>query len=104
MPSSGSDGERGPEGLGALVELIGKSLRGMDHKLGYRGRDRLVLFYYEPRGDEVVWRDSRSYGFSTGAGPLFLDELAPVADLHRVNVGHGGAPAVHALLIDRADG
>ena len=87
----------------ALVALIEKSVRGLDQKLDYHGRDRFVLFYYEPRGEEVIWRDSYSYGFATGAGQLFIDELEPVADLHKVDVGGDGSPGTHVLLIDRVD-
>ena len=102
MTSFASSAEIRPAALAALVALIEKSVRGMDQKLGYHGEDRFVLFYYEPRGEEVIWWDSHSYGFSTGAGQLFIDELAPVADLHHVNVGSSGSPGTHVLLIDRA--
>jgi hypothetical protein len=94
--------ETPPAALATLVALIEKCVRCMDQKLGYHGKDRFVLFYYEPRGEEVIWRDSHSYGFSTGAGQLFIDELAPVADHHKVDVGSSGSPGTHALLIDRA--
>jgi hypothetical protein len=102
MPAFGSSAEGQPAALAALVALIEKSVRGMDQKLGYQGKDRFVLFYYEPRGEEVIWRDSHSYGFATGAGQLFIDELSPVAELHNVNVGISGSPGTHVLLIDRA--
>src|SRR5947209_4419416 len=103
MPAPPYSPESRPAALAALVALIEKSLRGMDQKLGYRGPDRFVLFYYEPRGEEVIWRDSHSYGFSTGAGQVFIDELAPVADVHKVDVGGSGTPGTHVLLIDRTD-
>ena len=102
MSTFGPNPESHPAALAALVALIENCVRGMDQKLGYHGRDRFVLFYYEPRGEEVIWRDSHSSGFSTGAGQLFIDELAPVADLHKVDVGSGGSPGTHVLLIDRA--
>jgi hypothetical protein len=75
----------------------------MDEMLGYRGPDRFVLFYYEPRGEEVLWRDSASYGFATGAWSTFLVEVAPVAEHYNVDVGCNGVPARHVLLIDRRD-
>jgi hypothetical protein len=75
----------------------------MDQKLGYHGKDRFVLFYYEPRGEEVIWQDSHSSGFSTGFGQCFIDELSPVADVHKVHVGSSGTPAAQVLLIDRAE-
>ena len=71
MPAFESSSESHPAALAALVALIEKSVRGMDQKLGYHGNDRFVLFYYEPRGEEVIWRDSHSCGFSTGAGAAF---------------------------------
>ena len=103
MSSIGSNRAEHPSALAALVALIEKSVQGMDQKLGYHGQDRFVIFYYEPRGEEVIWRDSRSYGFATGAGQLFIDELEPVAELHNVDVGGGGSPGTHVLLIDRVD-
>src|SRR2546421_1055558 len=101
MPASPLGPSGHPAALAALVALIEKSVRGLDQKLGYHGRDRFVLFYYEPRGEEVIWRDTRSSGFATGAGQLFMDELAPVADAHKVDVGGSGSPGTHVLLIDR---
>src|SRR5579863_4465115 len=53
MSASGSNPESHPAALAALVALIEKSVQGMDQKLGYHGQDRFVLFYYEPRGEEV---------------------------------------------------
>ena len=87
----------------ALVAVIEKSVLGMDQKLGYPGRERFVIFYYELRGEEVIWRDRRSYGFATGAWTTFKEELAPVADLYGVEIGSEVSPARHVLLIDRAD-
>ena len=75
----------------------------MDQMLGYRGPDRFVLFYYEPRGEEVLWRDSASYGFATGAWSTFLTEVGPVADHYNVDVGCHGVPAREVLLVDRRD-
>jgi hypothetical protein len=103
MSASLHSPENHPAALAALVALIEKSVRGMDQKLGYRGKDRFVLFYYEPRGEEVIWRDSRSYGFATGAGQLFIDELEPVAEHHNVDVGSSGSAGTHVLLIDREE-
>lgn len=70
--------------------------------LSYRGADRFVIFYHEPRAEEVVWRDSHSYGFVTGAWSTFMDEVAPVADHYRVDVGCNGISPTHVLLIDRS--
>jgi hypothetical protein len=84
-----------------FVAVLQSSVRGMDQMLGYRGHDRFVVLYYEPRGEEVVWRDCASYGFATGAWSVFLDNLAPIAQLYGVNVGTMDSMASHVLLIDR---
>ena len=86
-----------------FVAVVQNSLRGVDQLLGYGGRDRFVMLYYEPRGEEVIWRDSRSYGFATGAGPTFIDGVAPVAELYDVEVGSNGKPAKQVLLVDRKE-
>jgi hypothetical protein len=70
-------------------------------QLGYFGQDRFVMFYFEPRGGEVVWTDSRSCGFGTGAWQVFLDEIEPVARLHGVNIGSAESRGQHGLIIDR---
>jgi hypothetical protein len=85
------------------VAVIENSIRGIDQKLRYPGRERFVVFYYEPRGEEVVWRDPCTYGFANGAAPDFEDELAPVADLYKVHLGSDCSPATHVLLVDRVD-
>jgi hypothetical protein len=103
MSAFGSSSDIHPTALAPLVALIEKSVRGMDQKLGYHGADRFVLFYYEPRGEEVIWQDSHSSGFSTGFGQCFIDELSPVADVHKVNIGSSGSPGAQVLLIDRAE-
>src|SRR5258708_10714734 len=83
--------------------VFDKAARCMDQMLGYCGRDRFVIFYYEPRGEEVIWRDSQSYGFATGAWSTFMGEVAPVAEHYGADVGCKGSPGKHVLLIDRAE-
>jgi hypothetical protein len=56
MPTFESSPDNYPAALATLVALIEKSARGMDQKLAYSGKDRFVLFYYEPRGEEVITR------------------------------------------------
>lgn len=73
----------------------------LDRQLGYFGDDRYVFFYYEPRGEEVMWNDGRGYGFGNGAWQTFFDQVAPVASRHGVNVGAGEVPGEHALVVDR---
>lgn len=86
-----------------FVAVLEKTLTCMDQMLGYRGSDRFVIFYHEPRAQEVVWRDSHSYGLITGAWPTFMDEVAPVADHYGVDVGCNGAGVTHVLLVDRVE-
>ncbi len=93
-----------PAGSGAppgFVRLTSPLHPWIDRKLGYFGNDRYVLFYYEPRGDEVIWKDGRSYGFATGAWCTFNDQIAPLANAYRVDLGNAESPGKHALFIDR---
>ncbi|MGA2499124.1 MAG: hypothetical protein ABSH20_15390 [Tepidisphaeraceae bacterium] len=84
---------------------LGKCLKQcLDRKLGYSGEDRFVLFHYEPRGQEVMWRDGRSYGFGHGGWQAFFDEVEPVAREHGISVGDDTRPADHVLVVDRVEG
>ena len=84
---------------------LGKCLKQcLDRKLGYSGEDRFVLFHYEPRGQEVMWRDGRSYGFGHGGWQAFFDEVEPVARQHGISVGDDTRPADHVLVVDRVEG
>jgi hypothetical protein len=74
---------------------------GLGRKLGYRGEQRFVLFYYEPRGDEVMWKDGRSYGFGQGGWCVFLQHIMPLADRYEVDLGSSTASGTHVLLVDR---
>jgi hypothetical protein len=94
---------RGSRSSSEFVAVLEKTVTCMDRMLGYRGQDRFVIFYHEPRAQEVLWRDSHSYGFATGAWSTFMDDVAPVADHYHVNVGCQATPATHVLLIDRSD-
>ena len=94
---------RRPRSSSEFVAVLEKTVTCMDQMLGYRGKDRFVIFYYEPRAEEVVWRDSHSYGLVTGAWSTFMDEVAPVAGHYEVNVGCEGSPPTHVLLIDRLE-
>lgn len=78
--------------------------RGADRRLGYFGQERFVAFCYEPRGQEVLWRDSHSYGFASGAWAAFLDHIVPVALRSGVDVGTDRSKGTHMILIDRATG
>src|SRR4051812_37286992 len=74
---------------------------GCDRELGYFGQDRFVMFYYEPRGQDVIWVDGRSSGFGTGGWQYFLDEIEPLARRLGVDAGSTTSRGRHALIIDR---
>ncbi len=98
------DGAAAPTAPAGFLRL-GKCLKEcIDRKLGYSGEDRFVLFHYEPRGQEVMWRDGRSYGFGHGGWQAFFDEVEPVAREHGISVGDDTQPADHVLIVDRVEG
>ena len=70
-------------------------------RLGYFGKSRFVFFYYEPRGEEVVWNDGRTYGFSCGGWRVFCDEVVPLAARHGVDVGDHQRRGDQVLVVDR---
>jgi hypothetical protein len=72
-----------------------------DRQLGYFGDGRFVAFRYEPRAEDVMWCDERSFGIATGAWQRFSDEIEPLADLYGVNVGSHARSADHVLVVDR---
>jgi hypothetical protein len=84
------------------VQLPHGLSRSIDRKLGYMGHARLVSFHYEPRGEEVVWNDGRSYGFGSGGWLAFGDEIAPLAERYGVDLGSDDGPGDHVLVIDRS--
>jgi hypothetical protein len=82
----------------------GRLQQRIDRALGYFGQSRFVFFYFEPRGEEVVWNDGHSYGFATGGWRVFGERVLPLAHGQGVNVGQTGGRADHVLLIDRITG
>ena len=74
----------------------------IDRMLGYPGRHRFVFFYYESRGEEVIWNDGQTYGFGRGGWRNFDDTVAPLAARHGVSVS--GRKPQHVLLVDRETG
>lgn len=87
-----------------FVRLIESLADNCDRQLGYFGAGRFVAFRYEPRAEDVIWEDERSFGIGTGAWQAFFDEVQPLADLYSVNVGNSGAAAGrpdHVLVFDR---
>lgn len=73
----------------------------IERKLGYFRQARFVMFYYEPRGAEVVWNDGGSYGFGCGGWMTFLDEIAPLARRQGINIGGDEEAGDHVLVVDR---
>ena len=72
-----------------------------DRQLGYFGDGRFVAFRYEPRAEDVMWSDERSFGIATGAWQRFFDEVEPLAELYGFNLGNHGRPAADVLVFDR---
>lgn len=90
--------------LAGFDRLSERVLQWIDRKLGYFGASRFVFFYYEPRGQEVMWNDGRSYGFGSGGWMAFGDEVAPVAARHGVDLGDESHKGRQVLLLDRTKG
>ena len=94
-----------PAALPSPVEVLAgfqaappqSSLASLDRSLGYFGDARYVCFRYEPRGEEVVWNDGRSYGFGAGGWQSFLDHVAPAAKTCGVD------RLADVLVVDRTD-
>jgi hypothetical protein len=99
-----------PEGLFAsavpasFLKLTGRLQQRIDRTLGYFGQSRFVFFYYEPRGQEVIWNDGRSYGFATGGWQTFGEQVIPLARSIGAHVGDIDARGDHVLLVDRVSG
>lgn len=90
-----------PSGFSKLSDRLQQSI---DRQLGYFGQDRFVMFYYEPRGAEVVWTDSQSCGFGTGGWRIFLDEIEPIARQDGADLGTAETRGRHGMVVDREYG
>jgi hypothetical protein len=86
---------------GDFVECSELDIASVEQKLGYFGDAPLVIFAYCAGGAEVIWKDGNSSGFGTGGWQIFLEEIAPLALLHGVDLGSIGSAGTHVLLIDR---
>jgi hypothetical protein len=84
-----------------FVEILDCLPAQIDRQLGYFGQCRFVTFRYEPRAEDVMWNDERSFGIATGAWQVFHREVASLADLYDVNVGSEKHAAEHVLVCDR---
>ena len=102
-PSDDVAGLFAPARVGGLIKIEARIRQRMDRALGYFGQSRFVFFYFEPRGEEVVWNDGHSYGFATGAWVMFDRKILPLARSYGVNLGEGCGEG-HVLLVDRMTG
>lgn len=84
-----------------FVELTKIRATSIEHRLGYFGKERFVIFGYCPGGGEVVWKDGLSYGFGAGGWQVFLYELAPLAACHGAALGSLQSAGTHVLVMDR---
>jgi hypothetical protein len=75
----------------------------IDQELGYFGHDRFVLFYYEPRMHEVMWRDTRSSGSACNGWPPSFATIAAKAQTRGISLGSDTESGDHVLLVDRVD-
>ena len=92
----------GASGMPAdFVSITETRIAAMDRKLGYFGEARFVAFYYEPRGEEVVWKDGLSCGFGSGGWRIFFDAVGSLATQCGADIEGSGSPPRHVLLIDR---
>ena len=108
LPAAQSGDERNcvlpvvpPPGFVALAERLPSYL---DRSLGYVGDDRFVMFYYEPRGEEVVWEDGHTYGFGAGGWCAFEDLVAPLGKRYRADLGDEVSAGRDVLVLDRHRG
>lgn len=84
-----------------FVEILDCLPAQIDRQLGYFGQSRFVCFRFEPRAEDVIWTDEKSFGIATGAWQAFHREIGPLADLYDVNVGAENRPADDVLVYDR---
>ena len=89
-----------------FVEILDCLPAQIDRQLGYFGESRFVCFRYEPRAEDVMWTDEKSFGIATGAWQAFHREIGTLAELYGVKVGsdsigsNGGAGS-DVLVYDR---
>jgi len=89
-----------------FVEILDCLPAQIDRQLGYFGNRRFVCFWYEPRAEDVMWADEKSFGIATGAWQAFHREIGTMAELYGVKVGsdamgsNGGAGS-DVLVYDR---
>lgn len=81
--------------------LIHERLPGaLDRQLGYFGNNRYVFFYFDTRGDGVLWQDGQSLGFGPGAWRPFAEYIEPLAARYGIVLSERKATGA-VLLLDR---
>lgn len=86
----------------ADIRRLEQSLQqGIEQQLGYCGQDRFVLFYFDPRSQCVMWRDSRFCGAGEAQQTALFKLVEATAKACGVSVGSPTGPGDHALLMDR---
>jgi hypothetical protein len=84
-----------------FVEILDCLPAQIDRQLGYFGNSRFVCFRYEPRAEDVMWTDEKSFGIATGAWQIFHREISSLADLYSVHVGSDKGAGSDVLVYDR---
>ena len=84
-----------------FVEILDCLPAQIDRQLGYFGNRRFVCFWYEPRAEDVMWADEKSFGIATGAWQAFHREIGTMAELYGVNVGSDKGAGTDVLVYDR---
>ena len=87
-----------------FLEITSSTLSGIDRALGYFGKEPYVVFAYQGRGEEVIWKDGQSCGFAHGAWETMIARLGSVARQRGVDLGGETRDGSHVLFVDRARG
>lgn len=107
MPSRFPDSSEGFDAVpGSLlppdfIEISHRLTYLADRKLGYHRDERFVIFYYEPRGQEIIWQDGSSYGFGLGGWRFFTLYVEPLMRSYDVHIGDAEIAGRHVLVLDR---
>jgi hypothetical protein len=87
-----------------FLEITSPKLTGIDRALGYFGNEPYVLFAYEERAGEVMWKDGQSCGISHGACDVLAARVEPLARQRDATLGSDGRAGSHVMLVDRRRG
>jgi hypothetical protein len=87
-----------------FIEITAAKLNGIDRALGYFGNEPYVLFAYEERAGEVMWKDGQSCGISHGACDVLAARVEPLARTRDATLGSDGRAGSHVMLVDRRRG